>query len=124
ELAPEQRNEVLVVLERFGLASRGGKRANDQPMGVLAHTVERDGALAGSQGMLGASGSQLLFAEPHHGAKGKLGEPLALGRPPFAPALLADRNVVDEGTAVEVGCRTQRVAAALPHQGYESADVA
>ena len=71
QLALEQRNEVLVVLERFGLASRGGQRLYDQPMGILAHVVERDGALAGLQSVFGAAGGQLLFAEPHHGAKGE-----------------------------------------------------
>ena len=60
------------MLERFGLASRGGQRLYDQPMGVLAHVVERDGALAGLQSVFGATGGQLLFAEPHHGAKGEL----------------------------------------------------
>jgi len=59
------------VLERFGLASRGGQRLYDHPMGVLAHVVERDGALAGLETVFGAAGSQLLFAEPHHGAKGE-----------------------------------------------------
>ena len=96
QLALEQRNEVLVVLERFGLASRGGQRLYDQPMGILAHVVERDGALAGLQSVLGAAGGQLLFAEPHQGAKGELQQPLALTRQPFAPALFADGNVVDE----------------------------
>ena len=71
QLALEQRNEVLVVLERFGLASCGGQRLYDQPMGVLAHVVESDGALAGLQSVFGAAGGQLLFAEPHHGAKGE-----------------------------------------------------
>ena len=65
----EQHNEVLVVLERFGLASRGGQRLYDQPMGVLAHVVERDGAPAGLQRVLGAAGDELLLAEPHQGAK-------------------------------------------------------
>src|SRR5262249_39990757 len=32
QLALEQPNEVLIVLERFGLASRGGQSLDDQPM--------------------------------------------------------------------------------------------
>jgi hypothetical protein len=64
ELTLQQRNEVLVVLERFGFAPRGGERLYDQPMGVFAHVVERDGTLAGLQRMFGTAGGQLLFAEP------------------------------------------------------------
>src|SRR5262249_14519353 len=97
ELAFEQRDEVLVVLERLGLASSGGERTDDGARGVLAHVVERKGALAGFRGVLRTAGGQLMLAEPHHGAEGKLREPLALGGQPFAPALLGDRNVVDEG---------------------------
>ena len=72
QLVLKQCNEVLVVLERLGFASRGGQRLHDQPMGVLAHVVERNGAPAGLQGMSGAAGRQLLLSEPHHGAKSEL----------------------------------------------------
>ena len=112
------------MLERFGLASRGGQRLHDQPMGILAHVVERDGALAGLQSMFGAAGGQLLLAEPHHGAKGEFEQPLAFAGEPFAPALFADGNVVDQPAPVEIGCRTQRITAALADQGLEPADIA
>ena len=112
------------MLERLGLASRGGQRLYDQSMGVLAHVVERDGALAGLQSVLGAAGGQLLLAEPHQGAKGELQQPLALTGQPFVPALFADGNVVDEPAPIEIGCRTQRIAAALTDQGLEPADIA
>ena len=84
------------MLERFGLASRGGERLYDQPMGVLAHGVERDGAPAGVQCVFGTTGGQLLFAESHHRANGEFEQPLALTGQPFVPALFADRNVVDQ----------------------------
>ena len=58
--------------ECFGLASRGGQRLYDQPVGVLAQVVDRDGALPGLQSAIDATCGQLLFAEPHHGAKGEL----------------------------------------------------
>src|SRR5947207_14098049 len=93
-------------------------------MRVLAHAVERDGTLAGLQSVLGAAGGQLLLAEPHHGAKGEFQQPLALTRQPFVPTLFADGNVVDELASVEIGRRTQRIAAALTDQGLEPADIA
>jgi hypothetical protein len=57
--------------ERFGFASGGSQRLYDQPVGVLAHVVEGDGALAGLQRVFGAAGGQLLFAKLHHGAEGQ-----------------------------------------------------
>src|SRR5260370_32944585 len=39
QLAFEQRNKVLIVLERFGLASRGGQRLYDQPMGLVTQRI-------------------------------------------------------------------------------------
>src|SRR5258708_6653879 len=76
QLALEQHNEVLIVLERFGLASRGNQRLYDQAMGVLAHVVEHDGALAGFERAFGPTGGQFLFAEPDQGAKCEFKEPL------------------------------------------------
>ena len=83
QLVPEQRDEVFVVPERFGLASRGGERLHDQPMGVLAHVVERDGASAGLQSVFGTTGGEFQFAEPHHGTKGEFSS-RARHRQPFA----------------------------------------
>ncbi len=112
------------MLERFGLASGGGQRLYDQPMGVLAHVVERDGAMAGPQSVCSAAGDQLLLAEPHHGAKGELQQPLTLTNQPFAPALFADSNVVDEPALVEIGGRSKRSPAAFPDQGVEPGRIA
>src|SRR5262249_59320323 len=69
-------------------------------------------------------GGELVLAEAHQSAKGELQEPLALAAQPFAPALLGDSNVVDEGTAVELSRGTQPIAAALADQGLEPADIA
>src|SRR4051794_16342706 len=93
-------------------------------MGVLTQVVERDGALAGLQRMFGAAGGELLFTESDHGAKGEFLQPRAFAREPFAPALFADGHVVDQLAPIEIGCRTQRIAAALTDQGLEPADVA
>ena len=41
QLALEQRDEILIVLERFGLAPCGGQPLYDQPMRVLAQIVDR-----------------------------------------------------------------------------------
>ncbi len=112
------------MLESLGLASRSGQRPYHQPVGVLAHVVERDGALAGLQRLFGTASGQILFAEPHHGAKGKIQQSLAFTSQPFVPALLAYANVVDQPTPVEIGCRAQRIPATVTDQGLELADVA
>ena len=124
QLAPEQRNEVFVVPERFGIASRGGERLYDQPMRVLTHVVERNGAPAGLQSVFGTTGGEFQFAEAHHGAKGEFEQPPAFTSQPFAKALFADRDVVDQPAAVEIDCRTQRLTAALTDQCLEPADIA
>src|SRR5262245_15092627 len=93
-------------------------------MGVLAHVVERDRAPASLQGLFDPTGSQLLLAERHQGAEGEFQQPLALSRQPFAPALFAYRNVVDERAAIKIDGRAQRVTAALADQGLEPADIA
>ena len=40
-------------------------------MGILAHIVEHDRALAGIQSLCGATGDERLFSEANHGAKGE-----------------------------------------------------
>ncbi len=124
QLALQQCDEVVVVLERFGLSSRSDQRLYDQPMGVLAQVVERDGATAGLQGMFGTTGGELLRAQPHQGAEGEFKQPLAFSRQPVAPALFADGNVVDQPAPVEAGCLTQSITAALMDQRLEPADIA
>src|SRR5438128_520857 len=93
-------------------------------MRILAHVVEGVGALAGHQGLVGATGSQLFFTEPGHRAQSQLLKSLAFDSQPIAPAFFADINVVDEAPPVEIRCRTQRVTAALPDQGLKPADIA
>src|SRR5437016_14202485 len=93
-------------------------------MGVLAHVVENDRAPADPQRLVATPGGQLLFAEPHHGAKREFKEPLALTRQPFVPALLAQGNVVEQPAAVEIGRCAQGIAAALTDKGLEPADIA
>ena len=44
QLAPEQRNNPLIMLDRFGLASGGRQCMYDEPVGVLAETVDSHGA--------------------------------------------------------------------------------
>ena len=124
QLALEQRNEVLVVLERFGLASRGGQRLYDQPMGVLAHVVEREARWpafrACSARPAASSCSPSRTRAPRASSS-------SLSRSPVShsfQALFADGNVVDQPAPVEIGCRTQRIAAALTDQGLEPADIA
>ena len=69
QLALEQCNEVFVMPECFGLASRGGQRLYDQPVGVLAQVVDRDSALAGSERVRRPAASSC--SPSHHGAKGE-----------------------------------------------------
>src|SRR5262249_47620064 len=117
-------NEVLVVGERFGLASGGRQRPYDQPMRVLPHVVECYGTLADLQSMFGAACGQLLFAESDQSTKRKFEQPLALAGDPFVPPRFADGDVIDQPAPVEIGCRAQRLPAALANQGFEAANIA
>ena len=124
QLAPEQHDQGVIVLEGFGLASRRGQRLHDHPMGVFAHVVERDGALGGLEGRAGMAGGQLLFAEAHQRAKGHIFQALPLPGEPLGPALFADGDVVHEPASVEIGCCRQGLARVLANQVLETADVA
>jgi hypothetical protein len=95
ELAFEQRNEALVVREHLGLASSGGERPHNHPMGVLADAVERDRPPARLQSLPGAAIGQLLLCELQQVAKGEVQEPPALAGQPFVPALFVDDHVID-----------------------------
>src|SRR5262249_13595367 len=93
-------------------------------MGILAHVVERDGALAGLQSKFGTAGGQFLFAELRHGAKGEFKQPLALTDQPFVPTLFADGTTVHQVASVEIDCRAQCLTVAFTDQSLEPADIA
>ncbi len=124
QLALEKRDQVVVVPERLGPASRSGQRLHDHAMGVFAHVVERDGALGRLESGIGTVRRQFLRAEPHQGAERQVFQPLALAREPLGPAFFADGNVVHEPAAIEIGCSRQGLARVLANQLLEPADIA
>ena len=101
QLALEQRDGVLVVLQRVGLATRAGERAQGEPVRVFAQIVDRDRALRGFERRIEIASLQLLVAQAHHRVEREILEPLPLGLHPLDPRLVGDDQVGEERPLVD-----------------------
>src|SRR5262249_17218206 len=124
QLALEQRNEVFVPLERFGLASRGGERLQEQPMRVLTQTVDRNGPARRFECLFVVSGLKLLLPERYHGVHRQRFDSLAFNLQPLAPGVFPDVHVGQQTAVVKpVGLGEGRPAA-LTNQTLQPSPVA
>ncbi len=124
QLALEQCDEVLIVLERFGLAPRGGQRLHDHPMRVLTQGIQRDGAVGDLERGLRRLPSARLRGVPGHGVERQAFQPPSLRAEPIRPGLLCDRHVGQQRPLVEVGGRGERRPASFAAQRLEPGHVA
>ncbi|NYG44699.1 hypothetical protein GGD67_002147 [Bradyrhizobium sp. IAR9] len=124
QLALEQRDEILIALERLGLASIGGERLDDQPMRILAQGIHGNGPVGRPERGFRMSGLQRVLAVPDHGIDGQAVQPLPFPVAPFRPCVFFYIQIRQQRIAVEIGGRGQRRAAALDDQGLEADRIA
>ena len=99
QLALEQGNEILVVLERFCLASRGGQGLDDQPMRILSQGIHRDGPIGDFERGLRVPRLQFLLAVADQGVERDAFQSLAFRAEPIRPCVFRDIKSVSSGPA-------------------------
>jgi len=124
QLTLEEYDEVLIVLERFGLASHGGQRLHDHPMRVLTQGIQRDGAMGDLERGLRACRVQRLPGVPDHGVERQAFQPPSLCTEPIRPGLLCDIHVGQQRPLVEVSGRGERSTASFAAQRLEPGHIA
>ncbi|MCP1746650.1 hypothetical protein ABIF65_008743 [Bradyrhizobium japonicum] len=124
QLALEQRDEILIALERLSPASGGGERLDDQPMRVLAQAIHRNGPVGIPERGFRMSGLQRVPAVSDHGIDRHAVQPLPLLVAPFRPCVFFDIQIRQQRIAIEIGGRGQRRAAALDDQRLEADHIA
>lgn len=124
QLALEQRDEILIAFQCFGLASDGVERLDDQSVSVFTQGIHSDGPVGIPERGFRMSGLQRVLAVPDHGIDREAIQPLPLLVAPFRPRVFFDVQIRQQRIAVEIGGRGQRRAVALDDQRLEADRIA